>query len=506
MENKQIGKYKILHLIGEGGMASVYKAEHIKLGNKVAVKILDEALVKKGSIKERFENEAKIMASLEHSNIVRVIDYEETDTSLAIVMELIQGDSLTEYIKQKGALQPREAIRIQKILLETFAYAHHNSIVHRDVKPSNIIIETDKNNNPKILDFGIAKLLQSDANLTSTGMQMGTPLYMSPEQVKDSKDIDHRSDIYSLGVVFYYMLSGKPPYNSSTISNFDIFSKIVHEPMPELEKYPKLNQIIQKATSKELKNRHQTCEEFFVNLENYQNIEPREKQENIKNEDETIIDTSNIDNDETIIEQETEQEFWNSLQNKSDIQLYQQYLQKYPQGKFIKLANKQIKTSTNQTIHSQNKKTDKKNKTKLLITLFVTVVIGIVSLFIWQPWHTVKIEENSSNDIIENTTIKETDNIEENIKNNSVPGKYPFTSTRYLTSSDLRNMSNWELKIMRNEIFARHGFVFKTNSMKNHFNNQTWYKRIPKLNTNDNAISKLTQLEKKNIKLIKSYE
>jgi len=306
MINEQIGKYKLLKLIGEGGMASVYEAEHVKLGNKVAVKILDEVLVKKGNIKERFENEAKIMASLEHANIVRVIDYEETDTSLAIVMELIKGNSLTEYIKQKGALQPEEAIRLQKILLETFAYAHHNSIVHRDVKPSNIIIETDKNNNPKILDFGIAKLLQSDANLTSTGIQMGTPLYMSPEQVKDSKDIDHRTDIYSLGVVFYYMLSGKPPYDSSTMSNFDIFSKIVHEPMPKLEKYPKLNQIIQKATSKELNNRYQTCEEFIVNLENYKEHKISEKQENNKSEDETIIDTSNFDNEETIIEQDHE--------------------------------------------------------------------------------------------------------------------------------------------------------------------------------------------------------
>ncbi len=298
MENKQILNYKLIREIGEGGMAKVYEAEHIRLGNKVAIKILDEVLLKKSNIKERFENEAKIMAGLEHQNIVRVIDFEETDSSLAIVMELIKGISLKDYINQNGALKPEEAIKLQKTLLETFAYAHHRGIVHRDVKPSNIIIETDKNNNPKILDFGIAKLLQSDANLTSTGMQMGTPLYMSPEQVKDAKDINHRSDIYSLGVVFYYMLAGKAPYDSSTMSNFDIFSKIVHEPMPTLEKYPKFNQIIEKATAKVLENRYQSCEEFIVNIEAFE----RPSSVSTDKDDKTKIHEPVVVEDETKIE------------------------------------------------------------------------------------------------------------------------------------------------------------------------------------------------------------
>ncbi len=342
MENTQIGKYKIIKLIGEGGMASVYEAEHVKLGNKAAVKILDEILIKKRNIKERFENEAKIMASLQHPNIVRVIDYEETPESLAIIMELIEGKSLTDYIKEKGKLQAREAVELQKILLNTFAYAHHKGIVHRDVKPSNIIIETDKNNNPKILDFGIAKLLQSDANLTNTGMQMGTPLYMSPEQVKDSKSIDHRSDIYSLGVVLYYMLSGNPPYNNSEMSNFDIFNKIVNEPIPELENYSELSKIIQNATAKNPEERYKSCEEFIINLEEYTNGEIPIKIE------ETIIEEV----EEVIIDEEEKE--WEYALETNYIELYKDYLKKHPNGKYRDIAkeklNKLIKAETAKAI------------------------------------------------------------------------------------------------------------------------------------------------------------
>lgn len=349
MENTQIGKYKIIKLIGEGGMASVYEAEHVKLGNKAAVKILDEILIKKRNIKERFENEAKIMASLQHSNIVRVIDYEETPESLAIIMELIEGKSLTDYIKEKGKLQASEAVQLQKTLLNTFAYAHHKGIVHRDVKPSNIIIETDKNNNPKILDFGIAKLLQSDANLTNTGMQMGTPLYMSPEQVKDSKSIDHRSDIYSLGVVLYYMLSGNPPYNNREMSNFDIFNKIVHEPIPELENYPELSKIIQNATAKNPEERYKSCEEFIINLEEYTNGEIPIKIE------ETIIE----EEEEVVIDEE--EELWGNSLELGSIEAYKFYLKKHPNGKYVNLANENIKRH--------------KNKMFVILIVFITVII-----------------------------------------------------------------------------------------------------------------------------------
>ena len=268
MVGKQILNYRITRLIGKGGMSHVYEAEHIRLGHKVAVKVLNEEHAGNPNIRERFINEARIMAGFDHPHIAKVIDLDENAKEPAIVMELVKGKTLAEYMKSRKGLNVKEALDIMEVLLKTFAYAHQRGIVHRDVKPANVIMDTEKSDHIKILDFGIAKMIHSDANLTSTGMQMGTPLYMSPEQVEESKDIDRRSDVYSLGVLFYYLLSGKPPYDHTNLSNFKVFVKIVQEPLPELEVSAPLNRIIQKATAKNPADRFQSCEEFLAGLNN----------------------------------------------------------------------------------------------------------------------------------------------------------------------------------------------------------------------------------------------
>jgi serine/threonine-protein kinase len=191
---KQIGKYTITRLIGEGGMASVYEGEHEALGTKAAIKILNPILSANKQIRERFKNEARMMASLDHPNITRVLDYEESDTYLAIAMELLTGEDLSNRIKNNGKLPEQEIKRIFEQTLAAFQYAHGMGIVHRDIKPSNIFLLP--NGTVKILDFGIAKLFGQGNEMTQTGTQMGTPVYMSPEQVKADKTIDHRSDIW----------------------------------------------------------------------------------------------------------------------------------------------------------------------------------------------------------------------------------------------------------------------------------------------------------------------
>ena len=265
MQNDQILNYRITRLIGSGGMAKVYEAEHVNLGSKVAIKILDSALASKGNLKERFRNEAKIMASLRHENIVQVLDYYEDEESnvYAIVMEYLDGESLADFIRTHGALSEQLVYDIMTKALKAFGFAHSKGLIHRDVKPANIFITKEKN--IKILDFGIAKLIGQDADLTGTGMQMGTPMYMSPEQVKDSKHLDKRSDIYSLGVMMYFMLTGGSPYDKNTNSNFDILNKIVNEPLPEVQG-SKFNRVIKKATSKVPENRYQSCDEFLKEL------------------------------------------------------------------------------------------------------------------------------------------------------------------------------------------------------------------------------------------------
>ena len=205
----QIGKYKILRLIGEGGMASVYEGEHEKLGTKAAIKVLNPILSANKQIHERFANEAKLMASLNHRNITKVIDYEETDTTMAIVMEFLEGEDLSDYIRRKGRVSDEECKGLFAQILPAFGYAHKHGIIHRDIKPSNIYILKD--GTVKILDFGIAKIFGEGNEMTQTGTQIGTPVYMSPEQVRAEKGIDKRSDIYSLGVTLYYALNGTPP-------------------------------------------------------------------------------------------------------------------------------------------------------------------------------------------------------------------------------------------------------------------------------------------------------
>jgi len=261
---QKIEKYLVTRLIGEGGMASVYEAEHEVLGTKAAIKILNPVLTASADIRERFMNEAKMMASFQHSNITKIIDFEETDSFLAIIMEYLEGQDLSERIESGVKLSESEITSIFEQTLSAFQYAHEKGVIHRDIKPSNIYILP--NGKVKILDFGIAKLFGQGNEKTQAGTQMGTPIYMSPEQVKADKSIDHRSDIYSLGVTLYFALNGKPPYDADGASQFDIFNKIVYEPLPELSGDSKLIAMVKKACQKDRDQRYQSCEEWLEDL------------------------------------------------------------------------------------------------------------------------------------------------------------------------------------------------------------------------------------------------
>jgi serine/threonine protein kinase len=270
--NKTIGKYTITRKIGEGGMASVYEGIHEKLGTKVAIKILSPILARNPQLRQRFENEANFMASLSHPHITRVLDVEEQDDTLAIIMELLEGEDLDARVKRTGPLSSTEVKMIFTQVLNAFDYAHSKGIVHRDIKPANIFI--DKANQVKILDFGIAKLFGTGNEMTQTGTQMGTPVYMSPEQVKGEKSIDHRSDIYALGVTLYFTLTGKAPYESAEESSYEIFTKIINEPIPSIENNSILDAIIQKAVSKDRNARYQAVDEMRKELEASDNPQP----------------------------------------------------------------------------------------------------------------------------------------------------------------------------------------------------------------------------------------
>jgi serine/threonine protein kinase len=267
MIGKTILNYKIESLIGEGGMGSVYLATHTQMNRKVAIKALLPQFMANVEVKQRFKNEASTLAHLQHPNIVGLFDYIEDETGMYLVMEYVEGTPLDDFITNVTGPMPEDrAVPIMKEILSGFSYAHQKGIVHRDIKPANIIITS--NDGAKILDFGIARLIgEGNNNLTKTGTQMGTVFYMSPEQVQGKK-VDQRSDIYSLGVSFYQMLTGVNPYKGLT-TEYEVYSRIVKEDLPPPQEiYPGipvyLSNILKKALAKEPEERFQTCDEFLA--------------------------------------------------------------------------------------------------------------------------------------------------------------------------------------------------------------------------------------------------
>ncbi len=229
---QRIRDYEIVGPLGGGGMGEVYLANEEMLDRQVAIKVLNPDLTQDSQFVHRFRNEARIQAKLTHPNIVHLITFFCEEGTHYMVLEYAPGITLKEIIAVTGPIQEKRAIKIIRQLIAALSQAHSIGIVHRDLKPSNIMVDLDNDDRVKIMDFGIARLV-SDVHITRTGTKMGTILYMSPEQVLAIKDIDYRSDIYSLGVVMYEMLCGKAAYQVNTDSDFLLQRAIVDTPLPD---------------------------------------------------------------------------------------------------------------------------------------------------------------------------------------------------------------------------------------------------------------------------------
>ncbi len=255
----KIGRYRIKAELGRGGMSTVYLAHDPHFDRDVAVKLLPRELLHHGNFRRRFEREAKIVASLDHPAIVPVHDFGEQEGQPFLVMRFMAGGSLTERLKQ-GAMSVRDASRIISRLAPALDEVHQKKILHRDLKPSNILF--DQRNEPFISDFGTAKFTFEHTKLTETGGAVGTPAYMSPEQIQGEANLDGRSDIYSLGVILFELLSGKHPFETNTPIGLAV--KHIFEPIPNISEIrPELpngsQQIIAKAMAKNPDDRYQTA-------------------------------------------------------------------------------------------------------------------------------------------------------------------------------------------------------------------------------------------------------
>jgi eukaryotic-like serine/threonine-protein kinase len=227
-----IGQYRVESVLGRGGMGVVYRGFHESLGRPVAIKALAPELTKQPEFRERFSSEAKTQARLQHPNIVGVYDLIEEEGDFFIVMELVTGVPLDDRLQEHTGrgMDVAEAVGIAIQMLDALDYAHSEGVIHRDIKPSNVLITPG--GRVKLMDFGIA-LLIGDKRLTASQSAIGTPVYMSPEQILRPREVDHRTDIYSAGVVLHEMLAGQPPFDDDT--EYGIKKLHVEAPPPDLE-------------------------------------------------------------------------------------------------------------------------------------------------------------------------------------------------------------------------------------------------------------------------------
>jgi serine/threonine protein kinase len=273
MIGKTIDGYKILTQLGRGGMGIVYKALDVALEKVVAIKMMDPAFYRDEAFLRRFRSEAKALARLEAPHIVRIFALREAEEGLFIVMEYVDGITLADRIREDGAIPWPQALPIFKQLLDALGHAHRAGVIHRDIKPGNIMLASD--GSVKVTDFGLAKVRRPRGpDSTVTMARAGTLHYMSPEQIKGVADVDHRSDIFSLGMTFYESLAGRTPFDKSD-TDFTIQKKIVEGELtslahfrPELPK--KLVKIVMKAVKRDPQARFQSTEEMLKAIEEFE--------------------------------------------------------------------------------------------------------------------------------------------------------------------------------------------------------------------------------------------
>jgi serine/threonine protein kinase len=448
-------------------------------------------------------------------------------------MEYVTGENVSSYIfRSRSAIEIKRCVYIFKQILSAFSYAHNEGIIHRDIKPSNIIL--GQNDIPKILDFGIAKITNLNLGITKTGTNLGSVCYMSPEQVM-GEQLDKRTDVYSLGVTLFEMLTGTLPFDVNTDSEYKIQTKIVSEPLPSVRNYnpqlpEQLDWIIAKATAKRADDRYSGCEQFYYALDsitattnqqaNYQANNVSRQTRQYAGETGSEI---NPRSSQTSGSYSQPQEAKTVVVPQASISR-QQYSQ--PVQKTVAVV------PPAQINYSQPKK--KKNILPFILipVILFFFVIGAIFLYLvldsddnstssTSSGNTKTLTESSSElkkkeeelkkreqkieeerkqmGKRENSTISGQNN---DSRSKSIPGIYPEGSVRYLTDEDIRGHSKYELTIMRNEIYARHGYIFKSNpDMVKYFDKQSWY--TPQYYDVTNM---LTEIEKVNINFIKSRE
>lgn len=263
-----LGDFELLKEIGQGGMGKVYLAHQVSLDRDCALKVMSKELKERPGFVERFLREARSMAKIDHPHVVKCYAVGEERGKHFVAMELIDGQSMQDWVDEIGTLSIPDAVLIALICAEALQHAHDLNMIHRDIKPDNILVT--KNGQVKVADLGLAKATDDDMSMTQTGHGLGTPHYMPPEQARDAKHVDSRCDIYALGCTLYHFVTGALPFaGDSVVELITNKEKGQFKPARQVNKQvpERLSLIIDKMMAKDPKHRHQSCEEVIKDLE-----------------------------------------------------------------------------------------------------------------------------------------------------------------------------------------------------------------------------------------------
>lgn len=452
------GKYRIESKLGEGGMGAVYCATRLLIGDVVAIKVLHTEQVANQQAIERFRREAQAAARLKHPNVVTIHDFGVINKNLAyLVMELVEGESLRSIIKQHGPLTPSATAEIVSQVCAALEDAHHRHIVHRDLKPDNIIVTTSQTGlRVKVLDFGIAKLRDLPVtadSLTQTGTVIGTPRYMSPEQCM-GEELDGRSDIYSLGIILYEMLSGVVPFNAPSLTA--LIMQQVNQAPPSLRAIntnitPAVEQVVMWALEKRPEARPQTAGALAQALRNAVNGEVYARstvRQQMMTNPAPSIPTSG--------------------------------------GAGAELAPTVPMPQSFSSPRAATAPTAKTNSR--LVPLLIGGVLILLSALGVITWMLLARDGKVINNPPGNPDL-------------ALWSEDKIVKGDVLSESDLSGLSLAEIKRLRNTIFARHGRIFQTPELNNYFAGRPWYR--PR---DDYSDGDLTPNDRANIRMMTATE
>ncbi len=347
MENelKTLGRYQIQGVLGKGAMGLVYDGLDPNLDRRVAIKtILTRKLDPEAArmISVRFEREVRAVARLNHRNIVQVYDFGTEGDLAYIVMEHIQGKELKDYFDANERFDLKKAFGLMIELLDALDFAHEAGIVHRDIKPGNVMVDTG--GHAKLTDFGVARVADPEGQqgeATRVGAQVGTPSYMSPEQVQGQK-VDGRSDIFSAGIIFYQFLTGQKPFEGT---QFALQQKIVMEdpvwPSAIVQVPPEFDRVIARAMAKDVEQRYQRARDFAAALKRILAGKPPEDPDEVLSKPLPAASPP-PSREPSVSGGEAEKEFWDDVKDSDDAEDLKLYLEQFPHGQFVELAKRRI--------------------------------------------------------------------------------------------------------------------------------------------------------------------